>query len=360
MLDPPIGRPVVAATPDAEQQRWHQCGSYIPGPVAIGRPVLPLPATRSPGRLQPRTPGNDESPPPSERPFDPWMWVWGPLLLVPLIILFASEVESWPAVDTATETPWLPPSLCALDDTRTYVSYLPPAARRKVHSPAGTDVPSVQRADQEPAGTVRASNGACPSGVNGPSTLSLAMPAGMQGWPALGSNVSLVVYHGEDRTVTLGSLTLRDASGGVLLDQPTPTTLPAETAHRLDARRPGRELKGGGGGGRHGRRGGHGGYTTSIHRPSTALPRYSSAGTTRTAYGMHARRAVATGTAVAILIHPGYSRTPSFPPPVCTLISHETVVVRHAGCLPRSCPPHAPGRSRSLPPRSRLDQTRHR
>ena len=248
------------------------------------------------------------------------MWVWGPLMFVPLILLFAAEVDSWPAVDTATETPWLPPSLCTLDGGRRYVShYSLSPRRRQLLEAASAGVPSVLRADQEPAGSPRSPAAACPEGVDGPSALSFVLPEGMQGWPSLGSNVSLVIYHGEDSSFTLGALTLRDATGRWLLEQPSPTQLPAEAAppetrpatsrRRLlhTHHRPGRELKGGGGGGGHGHRGGgHGGYTTA-HRASTALPRYSLApGTrTRTSYGMHARRAVATGTAVAIIVHHG-------------------------------------------------------
>lgn len=330
MIDPPVGRPVVQSVVAVTSAGGHQQPetTYLPGqlPVVIGRPVLPLHTSPSQRRAVPMD--SDESPRPSQRDFDPWMWIACPLMLVPLILLFAMEADSWPAVDTATETPWLPPSLCSLDGTK-YVSYLPEVTRRQLEASDEQLVPTVQRADQQPAGTLPP-HAACPASVRSAAPLSFVLPEAMQGWPALGSNVSLVIYHGGDDIFTLSGLVLRDAAGRVLLMHSSPTVLAAEdpdpryaarstsaaagerrrvqaTARRLQSSRPGRELKGGGGGGGHGHHshGGRGGYTTSAHRPATSLPRYSFAPATRTAYGMHTRRAVAAGTAVFIVHHGG-------------------------------------------------------
>ena len=344
--------------------------------VAVGHPVLPARPMRLLHTAQQRQPtafhDDDEDLPLSQRAFDPWMWILCPLMLVPLLLLFAAEAASWPALDTATETPWLPPSLCSLGDGR-FVSYMPPSnspsSDRSTAHTDGVDTRGVLPADQA-RGPIPP-DPACPSDVHDPRALSFVLPESMQGWPSLGSNVSLVVYHGEGFSCTLRGVNLRDADGRLLLSaeevllppsteqfqgrpmrglalilQMTPgahgETEASRSLHGHDngnssfisgtsrnnssdmgsgtssspykllrrgrqlnaPRRPGRALKGGGGGG-HGHRGGGGGYTTSVHRPATALPRYSYAPSSATAYGRHTRHAVAVGTAVFVAHHGG-------------------------------------------------------
>ena len=340
MIDPPVGKPILVGSL-AGDNRPLACQTSamesmpstesMPGPlpvtIAIGVEITssgppPLPhvggVTRSVGHssavaLVPSWHSHDESlRRRSEEAYDPWMWVVCPCLLVPFMLLFASVMASWPAVDTATETPWLPPSLCSLGDGR-FVS------ARVARGGSSAD-----------AADSAAARVTCPPGVHSPSALSFELPEGMQGWPSLDSNLSLVVYHGEYDAVTLTGISLHDARGRLLLEVPS-VELEAFTDAIADqgissssssgggggggghptgrqllagARRPGRELKGGGGGG-HGHSHGHGagGRTTSAHRPATALPRYSYAPSTRTRYGAHTRRAVAAGTAVFVVHH---------------------------------------------------------
>ena len=240
--------------------------------------------------------------------------------MVAFLLYCAAKVESFPATDTATETPWIAPSVCKSGPNK-FITFDDAADQSRM---LGETVAVDDRQQ-------------CPPGVKSASVEEFVLPHNMQGWPTgTDAEVSLVVYHDDLDEVSL-TVELSDASGRTLLEGKDITFAAVVADQSLDdddgndddgdddddhhhhgrgmyerahGRTPGRVLKGGGGGGGHGhsaRRGGHGVHHAASggKRPATSLPRYSSTPSRPTRYGRHWRGAVTAGVVVFSVHHSG-------------------------------------------------------
>ncbi|KAL1530595.1 hypothetical protein AB1Y20_001495 [Prymnesium parvum] len=244
------------------------------------------------------------------------------LWLVLAVLLFLNLLWLSAFRRVPTETPWLEPSLCSVGDAEynRFVSFIPPSQN-------GADGRRLLGPQMQPAPGY-----GCPADIVRSTPQDFVIPLGV-GWPAVGANVSLVIYRGDLDSVHAG-FSLRDARGTLLLQDAVsvgPSATPREQwedpssedaapsayawqpasrqllfASSDDRQRPGarRLLKGGLSNMAHVQ--GVGGaplLSTSAARP------WGGAAVRPTAYGMTARHVVMAGAVVVIMHHHhGYGR----------------------------------------------------